>query len=179
MVAPEDKLEFTAPRPRDALVAYSARTNATHGPERALPAPANDVPSDASRSPGTVHADARPPPARLAPRRREAITAKETSMLSTRTTCTIALATALSMPCFAQSTSGTDTSGSGGTTATTGTTAGSTSGMTNSTSTRGDGREDHGKWGWLGLIGLVGLLGLRRHSDAGHRVDTTRTSAQR
>jgi len=104
-------------------------------------------------------------------------------MLSTRTTCTIALATALSMPCFAQSTSGTDTSGSGGTAATTGTTTGSTSGMTggmtNSTSTRGEGREDHGKWGWLGLIGLVGLLGLRRHSDAGHRVDTTRTSAQR
>jgi len=67
----------------------------------------------------------------------------------------------------------------GGTAATTGTTTGATGGMTNSASTRSDGREDHGKWGWLGLIGLVGLLGLRRQPDAGHRVDTTRTSAQR
>ena len=92
-------------------------------------------------------------------------------MLSTRTTCTLALATALSMPCLAQSTSGTDTSGTAAT--------GTTSGMTTSTPARNDGREDHGKWGWLGLLGLVGLLGLRRHPDAGHRVDTTRTSAQR
>jgi|RhiMethySRZTD1v2_1073278.scaffolds.fasta_scaffold795921_2 MYXO-CTERM domain-containing protein len=93
-------------------------------------------------------------------------------MLSTRTTCTLALATALSMPCFAQSTTGTDTSGTAATT-------GSTSGMTTSTPARNDGRDDSGKWGLLGLLGLVGLLGLRRHSDAGHRVDTTRTSAQR
>ena len=93
-------------------------------------------------------------------------------MISTRTTCTIALATALSMPCFAQSTSGTDTSGTAATT-------GTTSGMTTSAAPRTETRDDNSKWGWLGLLGLAGLLGLRRHPDAGHRVDTTRTSAQR
>jgi MYXO-CTERM domain-containing protein len=92
-------------------------------------------------------------------------------MISTRTTCTIALATALSLPCFAQSTSGTGTTSPGATT-------GTTSGTTTSTAARTDG-EDRGNWGWLGLLGLAGLLGLRRPSDAGHRVDSTRTSAQR
>jgi MYXO-CTERM domain-containing protein len=98
-------------------------------------------------------------------------------MISTRTTCTIALAAALSMPCFAQTTSGT---GTGGTGTTTGATTGTTSGMSTSTAASGDTREDHGRWGWLGLLGLAGLLGLRRNSDnTAHRVDTTRTSSQR
>jgi MYXO-CTERM domain-containing protein len=95
---------------------------------------------------------------------------KEISMLSTRSTCAVALAAALSMPCFAQST----TPSGSGTAATTGT----TSGTTTSSMNRDEDRGDHGKWGWLGLLGLVGLMGLRRQPDT-HRVDTTRTSAQR
>ena len=94
------------------------------------------------------------------------------STRTTRTTCALALATALSLPCFAQSTSGSDTSGTTGA-------AGTTSSMTTATPARSDGRDDRGNWGWVGLLGLAGLLGLRRHNDAGQRVDTSRTSAQR
>jgi MYXO-CTERM domain-containing protein len=85
-----------------------------------------------------------------------------------RKTAVIALAAALSLPAWAQSTTGSGSTGSTASpTATTGTT----------TSTRRDeDREDHGKWGWLGLLGLAGLLGLRKPE---HRVDTTRTSPQR
>jgi hypothetical protein len=83
----------------------------------------------------------------------------------------VALAAALSLPCFAQSTT---PSGTG----TPSTTAGTTGGTTTSSMGRDDTRGDHGNWGWLGLLGLVGLMGLRRHGDA-PRVDTTRTSAQR
>lgn len=91
-------------------------------------------------------------------------------MLSTRTTCAAALAAALSMPCFAQSTTPSGT----GTTAT----PGSTGGTTTTTLNRSDDHGDRGNWGWLGLLGLAGLMGLRRHTDS-PRVDTTRTSAQR
>ncbi len=81
--------------------------------------------------------------------------------------CTVALTAALSMPTFAQGTTGA---------------GGSTTGSTGATSTAPDTtiRRDNDRgfdWGWLGLLGLAGLMGLRRHPDV--RVDTTRSTAQR
>lgn len=82
-------------------------------------------------------------------------------------TCAIALAAALSMPVFAQGTTG----------------SGSSTGSTGATSTTADTtvRRDTDRgfdWGWLGLLGLAGLMGMRRQPDV-HRVDATRTTAQR
>ena len=74
----------------------------------------------------------------------------------------LALASALSVPAFAQSDS------TSGTTAT-------TSPQATTTSVRQD--NDRRDWGWLGLLGLAGLLGLRRKPDA--RIDTTRVAPQR
>lgn len=88
-------------------------------------------------------------------------------MRSTRlTTCAIALAAALSMPAFAQSTGSGTSSGS--------TTANDTAaGNIN----RGDNDRDF-DWGLLGLLGLAGLLGLRKQPD-GYRGDPTPTSVPR
>jgi MYXO-CTERM domain-containing protein len=79
-------------------------------------------------------------------------------------TCAVALAAALSVPAFAQGTSGTGTAGSTGTTTSADTTI----------------RHETGRgfdWGWLGLLGLAGLLGRRRQPDV-HRVDPARTTAR-
>jgi len=84
-------------------------------------------------------------------------------------TCAIALVAALSMPVFAQGTTGS------------GNTAGSTAAPVTTTGTDTTTRRDTDRgfdWGWLGLLGLAGLMGLRKQPD-GHRVDPVRTSTQR
>ena len=81
--------------------------------------------------------------------------------------CAVAIAAALSMPAFAQGTTGTGNS------------TGSTGAMTSSSDTSVRHDSDRAfDWGWLGLIGLVGLMGLRKQPDA-TRLGATRTSSQR